>query len=425
MAERRMMAKSVIEADSFMDLPMSTQCLYFHMLLRADDDGFIKNPSAIRRAIGCSSDDMTLLVAKRFILPFESGVIVIRHWKIHNYIQKDRYRPSDCEELRQIEVDAKKAYKIKDSEALDTTCIQNVSRVYPTCIQSVSIGKDRLGKSIYAAAADARARARKPDSQNRDEKISADEMHAVASAASDEQAAVSAEKEQAVAPPAGAYAVAPMLTGTCAAASHDDEAHAATPLTQDKASPDREAVLGGDTPKRREHAVALATTDDAGLDENAVSQEPMPNAEAYAVTPEHSAEGDAVPSEMAGSKAKNRELGEVVKAFCDNLQPGAGPMVLEQVADAYGTYGATWCLAAIREAAESGGRSIQYVCRILERWRRDGFKTGKGGKACGKAGKHSGTDGGTSRCDDFDVPNRKHVYPWDIQPAGGGAGSES
>ena len=425
MAERRMMAKSVIEADSFMDLPMSTQCLYFHMLLRADDDGFIKNPSAIRRAIGCGSDDMTLLIAKRFILPFESGVIVIRHWKIHNYIQKDRYRPSDCEEAKQIETDANKAYKIKASEALYPECIQNVSRLDTECIQSGSVGKDRLGKSIYAAAADARARARKPDSQNRDEKISANEMHAVASAASDEQAAVSAEKEQAVAPPAGAYAVAPMLTGTCAAASHDDEAHAATPLTQDKASPDREAVLGGDTPKRREHAVALATTDDAGLDENAVSQEPMSNAEAYAVTPELSAEGDAVPSEMAGSKAENRELGEVVKAFCDNLQPGAGPMALEQVADAYDTYGATWCLAAIREAAESGGRSIQYVCRILERWRRDGFKAGKGGKACGKAGKHSGTDGGASRCEDFDDTDRKHVYPWDVQPLSGGAGSES
>ena len=131
MAERRMMAKSVIEADSFMDLPMSTQCLYFHMLLRADDDGFIKNPSAIRRAIGCGSDDMTLLIAKRFILPFESGVIVIRHWKIHNYIQKDRYRPSDCEEAKQIETDANKAYKIKASEALYPECIQSVSNLYP------------------------------------------------------------------------------------------------------------------------------------------------------------------------------------------------------------------------------------------------------------------------------------------------------
>ncbi len=405
MAERRMMAKSVIEADNFMDLPMSTQCLYFHMLLRADDDGFIKNPSAIRRAIGCSSDDMTLLIAKRFILPFESGVIVIRHWKIHNYIQKDRYRPSNCEELKQIETDANKAYEIKGSKGLDTTCIQNVSKMYPDCIQSVSIGKDRLGKSIYAAAAGARARAREPDSQNCDEKISADEMHAVVSAVSDEQAAVPAKEEQAVVPPV--------------------EAHAATPPTTDKASPDRKAVLGGDTPNTRGQAVVFVRTNDAGLDENAVSQEPRSNAGAYAVTPEPSAEGDAVPSEMAGSKAENRELGKVVKAFCDNLQPGAGPMVLEQVADAYAAYGSTWCLSAIREAAESGGRSIQYVCRILERWRRDGFKAGKGGKACGKAGKHSGADGNASGSRDFDDADRKHVYPWDVQPLSGGAGSES
>ncbi len=339
MAERRMMAKSVIESDKFMDLPMSTQCLYFHMLLRADDDGFIKNPSAIQRAIGCSSDDMKILTAKQFVLPFESGVIVIRHWKIHNYIQKDRYRPSDCCEAKQIETDASKAYKIKVSKDLYPECIQNVSDLDTECIQSVSIGKDRLGKSIYAAA-DARTRAREPDSQNRDEKISADEMHAVVSAASKEQAAVPAEEEQAVVPPA----------------------------------------------------------------------------EAYAVTPELSAEGDAVPPEMAGSKAENRELGEVVKAFCDNLHPGAGPMALEQVADAYGTYGGEWCLAAIREAAESGGRSIQYVCRILERWRRDGYKVGKGGKSRGngKAGKHSGTDGGSSRCDDFDAADRRRIYPWDV-----------
>lgn len=148
MAERRMMAKSVIETDAFMDMPMSTQCFYFHLLLRADDDGFIKNPSAIRREIGASVDDYKLLVAKQYILPFESGVIVIKHWKIHNYIQKDRYHPTDCKEMESIEQDGGKAYKYKDEPVPDATCIQNVSETDTPCIQSVSIGKDRLGKNI-------------------------------------------------------------------------------------------------------------------------------------------------------------------------------------------------------------------------------------------------------------------------------------
>ena len=120
MAERRMMAKSVIETDMFMDMPMSTQCLYFHLLLRADDDGFIRNPSAIRRETGCSQDDFKLLVAKQYIIPFESGVIVIRHWKIHNYIRKDRYNETDCPEKDELELDASNAYKIKASSGSDT-----------------------------------------------------------------------------------------------------------------------------------------------------------------------------------------------------------------------------------------------------------------------------------------------------------------
>ena len=90
MAERRMFAKTIIDSDAFTDMPLSTQALYFHLSMRADDDGFINNPKKIQRMIGASDDDLKVLVMKRFIIPFESGIVVIKHWKIHNYIRGDR-----------------------------------------------------------------------------------------------------------------------------------------------------------------------------------------------------------------------------------------------------------------------------------------------------------------------------------------------
>ena len=85
---RRMFAKTIIDSDAFLDMPQSTQLLYFQLSMRADDDGFVNNPKSIMRNVGCKEDDMRVLSGKKFIIPFESGVIVIKHWKIHNYIQK-------------------------------------------------------------------------------------------------------------------------------------------------------------------------------------------------------------------------------------------------------------------------------------------------------------------------------------------------
>ena len=90
MAERRMFAKTIIDSDAFLDMPLSAQALYFHLSMRADDEGFINNPKKIQRMILASDDDMRVLLAKNFIIHFESGVIVIKHWKIHNYIRGDR-----------------------------------------------------------------------------------------------------------------------------------------------------------------------------------------------------------------------------------------------------------------------------------------------------------------------------------------------
>jgi hypothetical protein len=136
MAERRMFAKTIIDSDAFLDMPQSTQLLYFHLAMRADDDGFINNPKSIMRNVGCKEDDLKLLAAKKFILPFESGVIVIKHWRIHNYIQKDRYHGTKYkEELDQLKLDENGAY---------TRCIQDVSKM-DTQVR-LELGKDRLGK---------------------------------------------------------------------------------------------------------------------------------------------------------------------------------------------------------------------------------------------------------------------------------------
>ena len=87
MAERRMFAKTIIDSDAFLDMPLSSQALYFHLNMRADDDGFVNSPKKIQRLIGCTDDDFKLLIAKSFIIPFESGVVVIKHWRINNYIR--------------------------------------------------------------------------------------------------------------------------------------------------------------------------------------------------------------------------------------------------------------------------------------------------------------------------------------------------
>lgn len=134
MAERRMFAKTIIDSDAFLDMPLSTQALYFHLAMRADDEGFVNNPKKIQRMIGASDDDCRILASKRFILTFQSGIIVIKHWKIHNYIQSDRFKETVyLEEKTMLALDDNKAYteRIQDVSTLDT---------------QYSIGKDSIVK---------------------------------------------------------------------------------------------------------------------------------------------------------------------------------------------------------------------------------------------------------------------------------------
>lgn len=125
MSERRMFAKTITESDAFLDMPFSCQALYMHLGMNADDDGFVNNPKTLMRMIGAKEDDMKVLIAKKFIIPFESGVVVIKHWKINNTIQSDRKKITKySNELAMLELDENKSYRL-----VDTVCIQTVSEV--------------------------------------------------------------------------------------------------------------------------------------------------------------------------------------------------------------------------------------------------------------------------------------------------------
>ncbi len=137
-----MFAKTIIDSDAFLDMPLSTQALYFHLSMRADDEGFINNPRKIQRMIGASDDDLKLLVAKNFIIPFESGVVVIKHWKIHNYIRGDRLHSTKyTDEKSLLETKENGAYTITS-----TICQSNVSQMSDTLDTEVRLGKVSIGK---------------------------------------------------------------------------------------------------------------------------------------------------------------------------------------------------------------------------------------------------------------------------------------
>ncbi|MBP3428562.1 MAG: hypothetical protein J6M47_09920 [Clostridia bacterium] len=126
MAVRRMFSREVCETDLFLDLPATAQRLYFFLGLQADDEGFLLNANSVVRLVGSSRDDLSLLCAKGFLIPFESGVVVLRHWRQHNYIPKDRFHSTKCfAEKAQLSLNAALMYD------LDTPCIQCVDTPYP------------------------------------------------------------------------------------------------------------------------------------------------------------------------------------------------------------------------------------------------------------------------------------------------------
>ena len=139
MAERRMFAKKITESDAFLEMPMSAQCLYFHLNMAADDDGFVNAPKKIMRMIGASEDDMRILIVKRFILAFDSGIIVVKHWRINNYLRRDRYTPTTY-------LDEKKALYLDENNAYtETDTGSGIPNGYQMETQ-YRLGKDSKGK---------------------------------------------------------------------------------------------------------------------------------------------------------------------------------------------------------------------------------------------------------------------------------------
>lgn len=136
-----MFAKTIIDSDAFLDMPLSAQSLYFHLSMRADDDGFINNPKRIQRMIGATDDDLRLLIAKSFVIHFESGVIVIKHWRINNYIQKDRYKETVYNEEKEL-------LSVKENGSY-TLCIQDGYNLDT----QLSIGKKSIDKSNRKSSA--------------------------------------------------------------------------------------------------------------------------------------------------------------------------------------------------------------------------------------------------------------------------------
>ena len=153
---RRMISSKVVDTDNFLDLPATSQNLYFHLLMHADDDGFLGNPKTITRSIGAHQDDLKLLVEKGYLFVFEDGAIAIKDWFIHNYIPKDRYHETVYkEDKKKLEVTETQQYRLvtrspivqdtkkeQDVNSLDTTCIQDDNNVYT----EDKLSKDKLSK---------------------------------------------------------------------------------------------------------------------------------------------------------------------------------------------------------------------------------------------------------------------------------------
>jgi hypothetical protein len=138
-----MFTQKIIDSDAFLDMPLSTQALYFHLNMRADDDGFVNSPKRIQRTVGASEDDLKLLIVKRFVIGFENGVIVIKHWRMHNTLRKDRYNPTQYqEELAMLDVKDNNAYTERLPECSATTWQPSGNHL----ATQYSIGKDSIGK---------------------------------------------------------------------------------------------------------------------------------------------------------------------------------------------------------------------------------------------------------------------------------------
>lgn len=141
MAKRRMFSMEIIDTDNFIEMPRDSRLLYYELCMRADDDGFVSSPKKILKVVDCSDKDLELLIDKNFVIPFSSGVVVIRHWKIHNYIQKDRYKETIYTIEKSLLKQGENGIYIQNDDTMDTGC------VHIGYSGKVRLGKASLGKS--------------------------------------------------------------------------------------------------------------------------------------------------------------------------------------------------------------------------------------------------------------------------------------
>jgi hypothetical protein len=148
MAQRRMFSLKIIDTDLFLDMPITARLLYYDLSMRADDDGFVASPKKIQKMIGCSDDDLRILFAKQFVIPFESGVCVIKHWKIHNLIRSDRYIETEYKQEKSMLVEVDSKYEIVGASGTQNV-IPNGNQMEP----QVRLGQGSLGEdSIHSGA---------------------------------------------------------------------------------------------------------------------------------------------------------------------------------------------------------------------------------------------------------------------------------
>lgn len=141
MAQKRMFDKTITNDDNFLEMPIGSQVLYFHLSMNADDDGFINNWKSIMKMIGAKEDDLKVLVAKSYVIPFETGVIVIKHWKINNYLRNDRYKPTRFQnEYKQLTTDNDLVYQ------LDTN---GIPRIDKNRLDKISIEKKEIERKKF------------------------------------------------------------------------------------------------------------------------------------------------------------------------------------------------------------------------------------------------------------------------------------
>lgn len=139
MAERRMFAKTIVDSDAFLDMPIASQCLYFHLAMRADDEGFVNKAKSVARTVGAKEEDFRPLIERRFVLVFDDGVIVIKHWRIHNWIRGDRLQPTKYQQH-------KSTLFLDENNAYTDKCQTNVSQLSDKCHTEVRLGKDSIDK---------------------------------------------------------------------------------------------------------------------------------------------------------------------------------------------------------------------------------------------------------------------------------------